>query len=53
MMLYKNTKAMVHSPEGDTDFLGIVTGVLLGDTFVLYFLLSAKTTSNINKSDKK
>ena len=31
MMLYKNTKAMVHSPDGDTDFLDIVDGILKGD----------------------
>ena len=36
MMLYKNMKAMVCSPDGDTDFFYIVTGVLQGDTFVPY-----------------
>ena len=32
MMLYKNTKAIVCSLNGDTDFFNIVTGVLQGDT---------------------
>ena len=35
MMLYKNMKSMVHSPNGDTDFY-IVTGALQGDTLTLY-----------------
>ena len=32
MMLYKKTKVKVHSPDGDTDYLDIVTSVLQGDT---------------------
>ena len=28
----KNTKIMVCSPNGDTDFFGIITGVLQKDT---------------------
>ena len=28
MMLYKNTKVKVRSPDGDTDFFEIVAGVL-------------------------
>ena len=27
-MLYKNTKAMVHLPDGDTDFFDIVARIL-------------------------
>ena len=38
MVLYKNTKAMVHSPDGNTDFF-IVTGVLQGDTIVAYLFI--------------
>ena len=38
MMLYKNTKLMVHSPIGDTEFFNIVSGVLQGDTLVPYSL---------------
>ena len=32
IMLYKNTKVKVHSPDGDTDYFNIVAGVLQGDT---------------------
>ena len=30
-MLYKNTCSMVRSPDGDTPFFDITTGVLHGD----------------------
>ena len=36
MMLYKNTKAMARSPDGNTDFFNIVARVLQEDTFVPY-----------------
>ena len=32
MMLYKNTRSMVRSPDGDTNYFEITTGVLQGDT---------------------
>lgn len=32
MMLYKNTKSLVRSPDGDTSFFDINAGVLQGDT---------------------
>ena len=32
IMLYKNAKAMVRSPDGDINFFNIVAGVLLRDT---------------------
>ena len=32
MMLYKNTKVKVRSPDGDSDYFDIVAGVLQGDT---------------------
>ena len=32
MMLYKNTKVKVRSPDGDTDYFDIIAGVLQGDT---------------------
>ena len=41
MMLNKNPKVKVHSPDGDTDFFEIVTGVLQGDTLAHICLLSA------------
>ena len=39
MLLYKNTKAMVCSPDGNTDFFDIVTGVLQEDTIALYIFI--------------
>ena len=36
MMLYKNTKVNVHSPDGNTEYFDIVAGVLQGDTLVQY-----------------
>ena len=32
MMLYMNTRSMVRSPDGDTQFFEITTGILQGDT---------------------
>ena len=32
MMLYKHTKSLVRSPDGDTSFFDITAGVLQGDT---------------------
>ena len=32
MILYKNTKVKVRSPDGDIDYFDIVAGVLQGDT---------------------
>ena len=39
MILYKNTKAMVHSPDGDTTYFDIVAGVLQGDTLIPYLFI--------------
>ena len=36
MMLYRNTKVKVRSPDGDTDYFDIVAGVLQGDTLSPY-----------------
>ena len=41
MILYKNTKVKVRSPDGDSDIFDIIAGVLLGDTLVHTCLLSA------------
>ena len=51
MMLYKNMKAMIHSPVGNIDFFNIVTGVLQGEIlaahlFMLWLL-------NVNSSNKR
>ena len=39
MMLYRNMKVKVHSPDGDTIFFNIVAGVLQGDTLALYLYI--------------
>ena len=39
MMLFKNTKVKVRSPDGDTDYCDIVTGVLQGDTLAPYLFI--------------
>ena len=39
MMLYKNTKVKVRSPDGDTDYFKIVAGVLQGDTLAPYLFI--------------
>ena len=39
IMLYRNTKVKVCSPDRDTDFFDIVAGVLQGDTLALYLFI--------------
>ena len=39
MMLYKNMKVKVRSPNGDTDFFDIVAGVLQWDTLATYMFI--------------
>ena len=39
MILYRNTKVKVHSPDGDTDYFDIVAGVLQGNTFAPYLFI--------------
>ena len=39
MILYRNTKSMVRSPDGDTEFFDILAGVLQGDTLVPFLFL--------------
>ena len=39
MMLYRNTKVKVRSPDGDTDYFDIVAGVLQGYTLAQYFFI--------------
>ena len=36
-MLYQNTRSMVRSPDGDTDFFEISAGVLQGHTSTIYW----------------
>ena len=39
MMLYRNTKVKVRSPDGPTDYFDIVEGVLQGDILARYLLI--------------
>ena len=39
MMLYKNSKCKVRSPDGDTDFFDICAGVLQGDTLAPFLFI--------------
>ena len=39
MILYRNTKVKVRSPDGDTEYFDIVAGVLQGDTLDPYFFI--------------
>ena len=38
-MLYMNTRSMVRSPDGDTTFFGITTGLLQADTFAPFLFI--------------
>ena len=54
MMLYKDTKAIVRSPDGDTDPFDICAGVLQGDTlapflFILYLDYVLRTSIDLHK----
>ena len=39
MILYRNTKLKVRSPDGDTDYFNIVAGVLQRDTASYLFII--------------
>ena len=38
-ILYRNTKAKVRSPDGNTEYLDIIAGVLQGDTLAPYLFI--------------
>ena len=38
-ILYRNTKVKIRSPDGDTEYFDIVTGVLQGDTLAPYLFI--------------
>ena len=42
MILYRNTKLKVHSPDGDTDNFDIVAGVLQEDTLAKYLFIMSR-----------
>ena len=39
MILYRNTKVKVRSPDGDTDYFDIVAGILQGNTLAPYLFI--------------
>ena len=39
MILYRNTRVKVRSPDGNTDYFDIVAGVLQGDTLTPYLFI--------------
>ena len=39
MILYRNTKMKLHSPDGDTDYFDIVAGVQQGDSLTPYLFI--------------
>ena len=39
IILYRNTKVKVRTPDGDTEYFGIVAGVLQGDTLAPYHFI--------------
>ena len=41
MILYRNTKVKVRSPDGDTEYFDIVAGVQQGDTLLMTTLIYA------------
>ena len=56
MMLYKNTKVKVRSPDGDTDYFDIVAGMLQGDTlapylFIIYLDYVLSTSIDLTKEN--
>ena len=44
MMLYRNTKVKVRSPDGNTDYFDIVTGVQQGETLAPYLFIILRTS---------
>ena len=42
MILYRNTKVKVRSPDGETDNFDIVAGVLQGDTLAPYLFIMSR-----------
>ena len=51
MMFYKNMKAMVWSPDDNTDFFKIITKVLHGDILAPYmFIICQDFITSLNKS---
>ena len=52
-ILYKYMNARVRSPDGDTDFFKIITGVLQGDTLALVIACSIDLLLTVTYSKKQ
>ena len=51
-ILYRNTRVKVRSPDGDTEYFDIVSGVLEGDTLALYLFIICVDYMLRNSIDK-
>ena len=52
MILYRNTKVKVHSPDGDTDYFNKVAGVRQGDILAPYLFIICLDYMIRTSSDK-
>ena len=53
-MLYKNMEAMVHSPDGNINFIDIVWGLLQSDESAIHvYSLTELHNSKVDKSNKR
>ena len=52
MILYRNTKVNVRSPDGDTEYFDIVAGVLQGDTLAPYLFIICLDNDRSIKSER-
>ena len=53
MMLYKNTKVKVQSPDEDTDFFDIDAGVMQGDTLPVHNLPTLRSSTIARFNERK
>ena len=60
LMIFKNTRYMVRSPDGDTSFFDITTGVLHGYKLApficiicIHYILKKSVDSNLHPDEKK
>ena len=53
MIFFNDMKAMIRSPDSDTDYLDIITGVLKGDTLAPFLLIICLITTSINRFNER
>ena len=53
MILYRNTKVKVRSPDGDTEYFDIVAGVLQGDTLAPYLFIICQNQREWLRADEE